>query len=319
MKKSAFLASALMSLSFAANAAVDFKEIQFLADEISQGAGDDGFVSSYDLAGRELINGSWDTSIATNVFDDERNVSAMITECLAVVVADKSLPKANWSYTVAGPCDSATITGGNAVGSSVLEWYGYISSTYYGQPTANASLITLKAQFSFAAAVGAFDPADKSLNVTLANTNWADIHYKINGGSQLNYRMTKAGDDYKQIVFQALQNGDVIDFYTTSEVIGSGVVTSAWESVMVDGIPDLLTTSYSAGTFSVGASSSLEWIDIHYTINGSSQYNYRMSGAGTSFSFTVPQQLYAGDVISYWYTYSLNGSASDTVADSVTH
>lgn len=319
MKKSALIVSALMGFSFAANAAVDFKEIQFLADQISQGAGDDGFYSTYDLAGRELINGSSDTSIATNVFDESRNVSAKIIECLAVVVADKSLPKEQWSYTVAGPCDSATITGGNAVGSSTVEWYGYISSQYYGQPTANASLITLRAQFSFVGTDSAFDPADRSLNVSLPNTNWADIHYKINGGGQLNYRMTKSGDDYKQTVFQALQNGDVIDFYTTSEVIGGGAVTSSWESVLVQGLPDLLSPSYNAGVFSLSAASNLDWVDIHYTINGSSQYNYRMSGAGKNFSFSVPQGLNAGDVISYWFTYSLNGSATSTVADSVTH
>src|SRR5690606_31495433 len=39
-----------------------------------------------------------------------------------------------------------------------------------------------------------------------------------------------------------------------------------------------------------------EWVDIHYTVNGSALYNYRMTKDGESFSHQIPFPLQNGDL-----------------------
>ncbi|MGL1934435.1 MAG: hypothetical protein OCD01_05425 [Fibrobacterales bacterium] len=166
-----------------------------------------------------------------------------------------------------------------------------------------------------------FDANDRSLNLTLENTEWADIHYTINDGGQLNYRMIKTGESaFKQELFQNIVNGDVIEYYTTSFTNG-GIESSQWSTTTVSGIVPVAEGSYTPATqtLALTAIKNLQWVDVHYSINGSSQYNYRMSGSQKYFSFVIPQIVTTNDIIEYNFTYSLNGVSTNTASQTVTH
>jgi hypothetical protein len=208
-------------------------------------------------------------------------------------------------------------TYGNPVTQYAVYVRGYVTSPEYKYASHNYASVLLNIEVEYELNT-IFDAVDKSINLNFENTIWADIHYKINNGGQLNYRMTKSGDKFKQIIFQAIQNGDVVEYYTTSMNSQSQVTSSPWQSFTVSGLVDLLTPSVTSGIINVTSTENLDWIDVHYTINGSSQYNYRMSGAQKEFSFPIPQQLEADDVISYWFTYSLNGQGNTTTPNSFT-
>ncbi len=193
-------------------------------------------------------------------------------------------------------------------GSTLVIGFSILTSS---NPYAVTSVADFDVQISYTT-LSQFDGASQSLTVELPNTVWTDIHYTINGGAQLNYRMVKEGDNFTQVVAQALSNGDVIEFYTTSYSDATGISESDWSSVTVTGIVDLLSTTIADQTITLNATQNLDWVDLHYTINGSSQYNIRMSGSLSEFAYTIPQTLVEGDVVTCSYTYALQGRAADS-------
>ncbi|MGL1900737.1 MAG: hypothetical protein OCC49_01285 [Fibrobacterales bacterium] len=191
----------------------------------------------------------------------------------------------------------------------------HTSNIVYG---GNDIFLTVSIEYS---STTVFDANDRSINLTLENTEWADIHYTINDGGQLNYRMTKtATSAFTQELFQNLANGDVIEYYTTSFTNG-GIANSQWSTIYVSGIVPVVEGSYASATqtLAVTAIKDLQWVDVHYSINGSSQYNYRMSGTQKHFTFSIPQTVTANDIIEYNFTYSLNGIAKNTASQTATH
>ncbi|MDQ0496628.1 1,4-alpha-glucan branching enzyme [Paenibacillus brasilensis] len=60
------------------------------------------------------------------------------------------------------------------------------------------------------------------------------------------------------------------------------------------------------------------FVDVHYTVSGGTQMNYRMKNNNGAWEHTV-SGLSAGQVISYWFTYESNGLAHDTPKASYTH
>ncbi|MGL1904056.1 MAG: hypothetical protein OCC49_18115 [Fibrobacterales bacterium] len=194
------------------------------------------------------------------------------------------------------------------------EFYGFLNTPYQYGISAD---ITFEVTYEYSVEGEVFDTANQTIHVALENTVWADIHYTINNGPRLSYRMTKNGDDFSQAITQVLQNGDVIEFYTLSQSSDAVISESQMESFTVEGLVDLLSSSYENNAINVSATSNLDWIDVHYTINGSSQYNYRMSGAQKEFSFAIPQTLTFGDVIEYSFTYALKGIATNSTKETV--
>ncbi len=61
-----------------------------------------------------------------------------------------------------------------------------------------------------------------------------------------------------------------------------------------------------------------DWVDVHYTVNGGTQYNYRMNNpSGDTHTLeTTPDHVVgdfaSGDQIAYYFTYQHDGTASDT-------
>lgn len=308
MKKSALLFSALMGLSFTANAAVEMFSNTVIAAGY-WGGSDGTWHGSAPLNGRTLIEGSAGGIAPIHGLDEHVNVSAVALSCQTTVDGQAT----------GNPCSNGDIFSLDYyVSGDELHWQMHTYARWENaahNANVNGTMMEIRLQISYATdETSIFDSTDRSVNLDMPNTLWADIHYKINDGAQLNYRMTKNGDSFKQVVFQALENYDQIKYSTTSQNASGEVSTSPWTMVLATGLADLLSTNVSGSTLSLSSLSNLEWVDIHYTINGSSQYNYRMSGAAKSFSFTIPQDLISGDVITYSYTYSLNGRATDSVS-----
>ena len=60
-----------------------------------------------------------------------------------------------------------------------------------------------------------------------------------------------------------------------------------------------------------------DWVDVHYTVNGGTLYNYRMSQNGNTHTLTTIPEYVVGDfnpddTIRYYFTYEKNGLATDT-------
>lgn len=60
------------------------------------------------------------------------------------------------------------------------------------------------------------------------------------------------------------------------------------------------------------------WVDVHYTVAGGGQQNFRMTRNGNTHTQTV-SGLAAGNVINYWFTYEKAGLAYDSAQFSYTH
>jgi hypothetical protein len=154
---------------------------------------------------------------------------------------------------------------------------------------------------------------------TQTSTTWVDVHYRLNGVVPQNLRMTyhAAAGRHEQKVLSPVAAGNALAYnftynkggpaYDTPTVTftvggGGGAVT------FTNGVDQL---SSSAVTLWLKPSQRIAFADVHYTINGVGQQNFRMSlnSALGRFEKTVTS-LNAGQVINYWFTYSLTGATT---------
>lgn len=265
-----------------------------------------------DLDGRTLIEGNIVTSVVTSALDESVNVSARASSCQT----------ASSGSGTGGMC---TLSGISSVEYSIVgDELHYTISTYGGWrpspygPGINGVNVTVEMQLSFDdGETGVFDPADQSIHLEFSSTDWADIHYSINGSSLYNYRMTKDGSSFSHQVPFALENGDVIEFFTTSQPTGGAAVDSDWESIEVSSLPESFAGSFLGTSFFASSGAELDFVDVHFKINGSVLHNYSMSGDGFDYSLAVVQSLSAGDEVSYFFTYAIDGIATDTSWETV--
>lgn len=69
---------------------------------------------------------------------------------------------------------------------------------------------------------------DQRVEIVLQSSDWADIHYRINGGAQMNVRMTRQGSQ-NVIQIGGLKNGDTLAYQFTYWT-GQYAVDTAWAS-----------------------------------------------------------------------------------------
>jgi hypothetical protein len=60
------------------------------------------------------------------------------------------------------------------------------------------------------------------------------------------------------------------------------------------------------------------YVDVHYTVNGGGQQNFRMTLSGSTWEQTV-NGLSTGNVLDYWFTYEKSGPQYDSVHYTYTH
>ncbi|MFT7559713.1 MAG: CxxC motif-containing protein (DUF1111 family)/predicted lipoprotein with Yx(FWY)xxD motif [Flavobacteriales bacterium] len=77
---------------------------------------------------------------------------------------------------------------------------------------------------------GATQLDSASVELFVNTTAWADIHYTVNGGGQLNMRMTQLGGR-NNLVVNGLANGNVIQYsYTYWDTAGNTALDSGWQT-----------------------------------------------------------------------------------------
>ena len=181
-------------------------------------------------------------------------------------------------------------------------------------------------------------------------TQWVDVHYRVNNGPQLNYRMTDNGGTWEQVVSN-LRSGDVLDFFFTYEVntlaydtpwyqhvFGGTAATATLIPVTATPVPPTATpttgatatptplpTATASGPYSYGVTvlnssqaliwfrpmSASAWVDVHYRVNSGPQLNYRMTNSAGTWEQLV-SGLQSGDVLDFYFTYEVNMLAYDT-------
>lgn len=154
---------------------------------------------------------------------------------------------------------------------------------------------------------------DGSLQIefnSLINSRFVDVHYKINNGPQLNYRMQQRGNGPWQITVPLLKMNDQIIYYFTYEKNGLAIDTPKQTFVYQLKPTQPFTQSYAQNTVTFTPQWVTKFVDIHYRINNGPQQNVRMSN--TNNVFTYPLTLRAGDKLAYYFTYERNGLAYDT-------
>lgn len=60
------------------------------------------------------------------------------------------------------------------------------------------------------------------------------------------------------------------------------------------------------------------YVDVHFTVNGSSQQNFRMTNVSGTWEQLV-SNLSAGNVVDYWFTYEKSGPQYDSVHYTYVH
>jgi hypothetical protein len=253
---------------------------------------------SFDLTDKELVN--------------EDKITTGLDEAFGISIENNSTCAGSSPY---GPvmCPSSIYSLNHVISADELTVSFYIYNS--PNPYAHTHIFDYKIQISYNSTVDVlFDGPSKAIQLHIPATQWADIHYKINNGSQLNYRMLKNGDFYTHKVQAPIQNGDVIAYRTTTLNLSGVAVESAWETFTVSGIlPFLAPATILNNVISVISLSNVDWIIAHYSINGSSQYNRTMQSNATNHSVLIPEQtLVTGDVVQLHFTYHVNGSATTT-------
>lgn len=90
---------------------------------------------------------------------------------------------------------------------------------------------------------------------------------------------------------------------------------------------EIVTEDYTAGVTQASSNEAViyitpvvpaAYVDVHYTVDGGSQLNYRMTDENGTWTQTV-SGLSAGQVIDYWFTYEKSGPQYDSPHYSYTH
>lgn len=185
------------------------------------------------------------------------------------------------------------------------------------------------------ATTGVQATATDTAEFTIDPATWADLHFRLNGGPQLNIRMQNAGTLNTWSV-GGLSSGDVITYTFTyfdpsagaaydttlatythgapppdSDHDGvidaddlcpgtpSGTAVDADGCAAATGVTGLQVTGSDAIEFYVNTFS---WADVHYLVNQGPQLNVRMNQMSGTNVWPLTG-LVTGDTVTYWFTY----------------
>ncbi len=165
------------------------------------------------------------------------------------------------------------------------------------------------------------------------SSGWVDVHYKINQGLQMNYRMTLNGGQWQQVI-TGLSSGAVVAYSFTYEQNGLAYDSPTYQATFGSATPTPtppptatptptatgnagytygLTAGSNSGTLWFAPGWSSTWVDVHYKINQGLQMNYRMTLNGSRWEQVITG-LAANAVINFSFTYEKNGLAYDSPA-----
>jgi hypothetical protein len=100
-----------------------------------------------------------------------------------------------------------------------------------------------------------------------------------------------------------------------SPALAVGAVSPAAAAVSSVTAPDytanVTATSTTQAQISFQPTTTSQYVDVHYTVNGATQQNFRMTNSAGTWTQVV-NNLSTGSVIEYWFTYEKNGPQYDT-------
>lgn len=160
---------------------------------------------------------------------------------------------------------------------------------------------------------------------TSSTTSWVDVHYKLNGGAQQNLRMTwNASTGRHETQVTPVANGNTLAYnytynkgtaaydsasfnFTVGQSTGGG--GGGGDSGSGSGYTYGVSVSGNTATVWFKPTGSLSFVDLHYTLNGGGQQNFRMANNTSAGRYeTNVSPVASGNVLAYWYTFSTNGS-----------
>jgi beta-glucanase (GH16 family) len=96
-----------------------------------------------------------------------------------------------------------------------------------------ALMIGLRAGPAAAAESGYTVTSSSSVQFYVRDASWADLHYQVNGGTQLNVRMTPSGTNHSYNVTGLTSGATVRYFFTIG--LSTGAVDTAWQQFTFNG------------------------------------------------------------------------------------
>jgi hypothetical protein len=147
-----------------------------------------------------------------------------------------------------------------------------------------------------------------------AGTSRVDVHFTINGTRNTNVRMMQSGATYR-VGPLALRPDDQLSYYFTYLVGTVQTTTPTFNyAVPLTFQPLALLARVDPGASAndyvihLASTTPITWADVHYTINGGTQQNFRMPASGTHVT------LKTGDALHYSMTYSAGTFVLETAA-----
>lgn len=205
--------------------------------------------------------------------------------------------------------------------------------------SSSSSVASSSSSSSSVAPNNGYTISGNSVTFYAKNAPWADIHYTVNNGGQMNVRMTHNADNSNTYVVNDLPSGAVINFsYTVGQAVGA--YDTSWTQFTLPAVSSSSSSSSSvassSSSSSVASSSSSSsvaqaygftklsstsvkfyannapWVDIHYTLDNGGQMNVRMThNADNSNTYTLTD-LPQGTLVKYSFTIGQAVGAVDT-------
>jgi hypothetical protein len=144
--------------------------------------------------------------------------------------------------------------------------------------------------------------------------DWVILHVTIDGSRTTNVGMPATGSSYT-IGSLPILPGDTLSYSFTYSVNGQAYDTPQYSHTLsASFVPKAFFTQVASTTTGsevvVTSEAQLAWADLHYTVNGGTQLNVRLTQQGADY--VQPVALHAGDVLRYSATYSTGAAVFDT-------
>lgn len=165
-------------------------------------------------------------------------------------------------------------------------------------------------------------------------SEWADVHYILNGGTQENYQMQyNSTTACWEKSFEMTENSTLVYFityesdglaYDTEWITYNGSNTddsddgSAGDDTGDAGSGEETGTEYGVSVSGTSATiwyapeTEAQWVDVHYKVDNAGQQNFRMTYNSTTERWEQTLTLTSGQTLAYSFTYERNLLAYDT-------
>jgi hypothetical protein len=162
-----------------------------------------------------------------------------------------------------------------------------------------------------------FDPDFQAIIFQPSSTiDWVILHVTIDGTRTTNVPMPETGTSAAAGAAYEIESlpvlpGDTVVYSFTYSVNGLAQDTQPFTYTLATSwVPTTFYTKATSSAITVVSTATLAWADVHYTVNGGTQLNVRLTQQGSSY--VQPVTLNPGDALEYSVTYSTGAAVFDT-------